>query len=141
MIKLAALREVVKAACPVLRADPDKLLVFADEGKVVAHGTGSLGFEYQYTGHLVITDMSGDADALFVAVLAWAQVNQPELLAVNDPTQSITFEADIVNHEAYDLSIKLKLSEAVRVTAGVGGVQQIHHVAEEVPEWRRTGLV
>ena len=141
MIKLAALREVVKAALPALAKDPSKLLVFADEGKVVAHGTGALSFEYHYTGNLILTDQSAGADEVMAALLAWAAVNQPDLLAVNDERNTITFQADIVNHDTFDLSIKLPLTEAVRVTTNAGGVRQFHHVQEEAPEWTRTGLL
>jgi hypothetical protein len=141
MIKLAALREVAKAAIPALAKDPSKLLVFADEGKTVAHGTGSLSFEYHYTGHLILTDMSDGADEVMAALLAWAQVNQPELLAVNDERHNITFEVDIVNHDAFDLSIKVPLTETVRVTTDAAGARHIHHVQEEAPEWMRQGLV
>lgn len=141
MIKLAALREVVKGAIAELAKDPSKLHVFADEGRVVAHGTGSLSFVYHYTGNLILTDMIGGADEVMAALLAWASVNQPELLAVNDERHNITFEVDIVNHDAFDLSIKLSLTEDVRVTTDTAGARQIQHVAEDAPEWTRTGLL
>lgn len=143
MIKPASLREAVKQAVRALQDDPSKLLVFVDEGSTVAHGTGSLSFEYRYTLNLILTDMQGSADPVMVAVLEWAQVNQPELLAVNQERErnGITFEVDQVNHDTYDLSIKLPLSEAVRVTKDGTGARQIHHVAEQAPEWTREGLV
>lgn len=140
MIKLAALREVVKAAVPALAKDPSKLLVFADEGRTVAHGTTALSFEYRYTGNLILTDQNSGTDEVMAALLAWATVHQPDLLAVNDERNTITFEVDIVNHDTFDLSIKIPLTEAVRVTVGAGGVRQFQHIQEEAPEWMREGL-
>lgn len=141
MIKLASLRQAIKAAIPALSNDPDKLIVFADEGRAVANGTGSLSFEYHYTANLILTDMTGSADEVMVAVLAWAQFNQPDLLAVNDERNNIAFEVDILNHGAYDLSIKVELKEGVRVTTSAGGAPQIQHIQEEPAEWTRTGLL
>lgn len=140
MIKPAALREVVKAAIPSLSQNPDKLLVFADDGKVVASGTAALSFEYRYTLNLILTDLTGSADTVMAAVLEWAKVNQPELVA-NDEHNSLTFEVDHINHEAYDLSIKLPLSEAVKVSRGAGGALTFSHVQENAPEWMHTGTL
>lgn len=143
MIKPASLRAAIKAAIPALQDDPSKLLVFVDEGSTVAHGTGSLSFEYRYTLNLILTDMQGSADPIMVALLEWAQVNQPELLAVNQDRarDGITFEVDQATHDTYDLSIKLPLSESVTVTKGANGAHAIAHVAEEAPEWTRVGFV
>lgn len=141
MKKPAELRQAVKAAIPALANDPDKLLVFADEGRVLSHGTSLLSFEYRYTLNLILTDMTGSADEVMLAVMTWAQVNQPELLAVNDERNNVTFEVDQVTHDTYDLSLKLPLSEAVRVTVDQDGRRVIEHVDEEAPEWARVGLV
>lgn len=137
MIKPAALREAVKKVLPALQNDPSKLLVFVDKGQIVSPGPGSLSFEYRYTLNLILTDISGSADAVMVAILEWAQVNQPELLAVSDDRNTITFEVDQVTHDTYDLSIELPLTEAVRVTKDAAGAQQIRHVVETAPEWAR----
>ena len=40
-----SLRQHLAAAIPDLQRDPDRLLVFADEGNVVANATASLSFE------------------------------------------------------------------------------------------------
>mgnify|MGYP002757642916 CR=1 FL=1 len=138
MIKPGTLREAVKKAVPALQDDPGKLLVFVDKGRVLSHGPGSLSFEYAYTLNLVLTDMTGSADPIMVAVLEWAQVNQPELLVVNEKRNTISFEVDQLTHDSYDLSIELPLTEAVTVTQDGAGARQIQHVVEQAPEeWMR----
>lgn len=135
MIKPAALREVVKAAVPALQEDPSKLLVFVDKGRVLSPGPKGLSFEYGYTLNLILTDISGSADPVMVAILEWAAVNQPELLKVNDDSNIITFEVDHGTHDTYDLSIELPLTESVRVARDNAGALQIRHLVETAPDW------
>lgn len=141
MIKPASLRAAIAAAVPDLAANPDKFHVFADAGALAAVGTGSLSFEYRYTLNLILTDFADDADLVMIALLGWVHRNQPDLL--NNPTtrsSAITFEVDHLNNATCDLSIKLPLSESVRVTTGADGKPVITHKQEPVPEWETTGL-
>ena len=141
MIKPASLREAIAAAVPDLAANPDKFLVFADAGVLAAVGTGSLSFEYRYTLNLILTDFAGDADLVMIALLEWVHMNQSDLL--NNPntrSSAITFEVDHLNNATCDLSIKLPLSESVRVTADANGKPVITHKQEPVPEWMAIGL-
>jgi len=131
MYKPKSLRAHLKSAVADLAQNPDKLLVFADEGNTVATGTNSLSFEYRYKLNVIITDYSGDADAVMVALLAWVAVHQIDIL--NHPElrkTGIGFEVDFNNHETIDLSIKLAVTERVVVKrAGTGGVE-VRHPAE-----------
>lgn len=141
MNKPASLRDAIAAALPDLAANPDKFLVFADAGAIVATGTPSLSFEYRYTLNLILTDFAGDADLVFVALIAWVQRHQSDLL--NNPdkrARAITFEVDHLNNATCDLSIKLPLAETVRVTTGADGAQVITHLQEPTPEWETMGL-
>lgn len=141
MIKPASLRAAIAAAVPDLAANPDKFLVFADAGALASTGTGSLSFEYRYTLNLILTDFADDADAVMVALLAWVHRNQSDLL--NNPNTrntAITFEVDHLNNATCDLSIKLPLTESVRVTIGEDGKPIIKHKEEPVPEWQTAGL-
>jgi len=70
MYKPNSLRQHLAAAIPDLQRDPDRLLVFADEGNVVASATASLSFEYRFKLNLIVTDDAGDADAIMVALIA-----------------------------------------------------------------------
>ncbi|AIY42552.1 Phage tail protein [Collimonas arenae] len=111
MYKPKSLREHLIAAKPDLQRNPDKLLVFADEDNVVATGTGSLSFLYQYKLNAIITGYSGDPDAIMAPLLAWVAVHQVGLLG--NPEQrktSIGFEVDFNNYETMDLAITLALN-------------------------------
>lgn len=140
MIKPASLRAAIAAAAPELKTAPDKFLVFVDAGTIVSISTSLPSFEYRYTLNLILTDFAGDADQVFVSLLAWVRINQSELMD-NDTLRksAITFEVDHLNGDTCDISIKLPLTEAVRVTQDAGGAYQVQHPAEPVPEWRYTG--
>lgn len=141
MNKPDSLRTAITAAVPDLVKNPERLLVFADEGAIVNTGTKSLSFEYRYTINLILTDFSGDADAVMVALLAWVKVHQSELLDnFSKQAKGITFEVDHINHKTCDLSIKLDLTEAVKVTTDEDGKHTITHAQEPVPEWTLTSL-
>ena len=131
MYKPNSLRQHLAAAIPDLQRDPDRLLVFADEGNVVASATASLSFEYRFKLNLIVTDYAGDADAIMVALIAWLKVHQLDLMA-NEETRKhgIAFEVDFNNHETVDISIKLGLTERVAVKTGEAGRLDIKHLAE-----------
>jgi hypothetical protein len=134
MYKPKSLRAHLTAASADLRTNPDKLLVFADEGNTIAAGTGSLSFEYRYKLNVIITDYSGDPDAIMVPLLAWVSVHQRELLSNPDLRKNgIGFEVDFNNHETIDLSIKLDLTERVAVKNAGAGRLEVRHLAEPQP--------
>jgi hypothetical protein len=142
MNKAATFRRAIADAVPALKTDPDKLLVFVDAGNVVATAAPSLSFEYRYTLNVIVTDFAGDADAVFVALIVWVQVNQPDLLANDDNRKSgIAFEVDHLTQSTCDLSIKLKLTESVVVGKDGNGVQTIKHVDEPVYEWNLDSFI
>ena len=131
MYKPNSLRQHLAAAIPELQRDPDRLVVFVDEGNVVATATASLSFEYRFKLNLIVTDYAGDADAIMVAMIAWLKVHQAELMASEEQRKrGISFEVDFNNHETVDISIKLDLSERVIVKRGEGGRHDIQHAAE-----------
>lgn len=131
MLKPASLRADLTGQCPWLAANPDKLLVFIDSGRIRNTGGASLSFEYRYTLNLVATDYQGHPSALIVPILAWLRTNQPEAALNPDLNeQAFTFEADILNHSTMDLSIKLVLSERVVVTEDTTGALTIEHMPE-----------
>jgi hypothetical protein len=65
----------------------------------------------------------------------WLRVNQIELLDNPDKRQTgITFEADIIDHDKVDLSIKLQLTERVIVKDQGNGKLDISIADEPQPE-------
>lgn len=115
MYKPASLRTFLTAANAELARDPDRLLVFIDEGSLRATYAPGLSFEYGYTLNLVFTDYAGHPDAIMVPLLIWLRQHQPELLANPDNRDKLQFEADILANDAVDLSIKIPLTERVGV--------------------------
>lgn len=142
MNKATSLRRALTVAVPSLAIDPDKLLVFIDAGNIIGTGAVSLSFDYAYTLNVIIEDFAGDADTVFVAVMAWVRRNQSDLLTNDDLRKSgISFETDQLTQTTCDLSIKLRLTESVVVGTNDAGEQTIEHVDEPVPEWDVNGLI
>lgn len=135
MKKPGTLRAALVAALPALATDPDKLLVFIDAGSLRASYAPGLSYEYAYTLNIMLTDYAGDPDAVMVPLLMWVRVNQTELMDNIDQRQAgISFEADIIDHDSCDLSIKLSLTERVIVKQLPGGRLDITHPDEPQPE-------
>ncbi len=131
MLKPASLRTAIEAALPELKRNPDRLLVFIDEGGIRCTSAASLSFEYTYTLNLVVTDYAQHADTLMVPVLAWVAKNQPELLANPERQRDgIRFEADLLNKQSMDLSIHITLTERVIVRTAPDGGITAEHVGE-----------
>lgn len=130
MIKPASLRAAIEAALPELKRNPDRLLVFIDEGGIRCTAAASLSFEYSYTLQVVVTDYARHADTIMVPVLAWVAHNQPELLANPDRRDGIRFEADLINHKSMDLAVSIQLTERVVVTTHQDGTYTAEHVPE-----------
>jgi hypothetical protein len=113
------LRRVLLAHVPDLKANPDRLSLFIDKGRVMA-SAGSLGFVCAYTLNVVVQDYSGDVPALLVPVLAWIAEAQPTLLQ-NADRQPFTFGAELMDEKAADVSIYIELTETVQVQANPEG--------------------
>lgn len=130
MYKPDSLRAVLTAANPELARDPDRLVVFIDEGNLVATFAPGLSFEYRYVLNLVLTDYAGHPDAVMVPLLIWIQEHQSELLANPDNRGRISFEADVLANDRVDLSIKIPLTERVGVHPRSGGGHNVQHYPE-----------
>ncbi|MYM70530.1 phage tail protein [Pseudoduganella sp. FT55W] len=140
MNKPGSLRAAIAAAAPELKTSPDKFNVFIDGGTIVSISTSMPSFEYRCTINLILLDFAGDADQVFIALLAWVRTNQPDLMDNDTLRQSaIKFEVDHLNNETCDISITLPLTESVRVTRDAAGAYQVQHLQEPVPDWRTTG--
>ena len=129
MNKPEGLRAHLVAALPMLQQNPDRLLVFIDEGGIVSTYVDSLAFEWRYTLNLIFTDLSAHPDEIAVPLLEWLRVNQPELLGNPERRNDIRFEADVLANDRIDLSIKIPLTERVGVRVE-GGQTVVEHFAE-----------
>lgn len=130
MFKPDSLRAHLVAAIPELARDPDKLLVFIDDGSIVSRLAPGLSFEYRYQLQLVLTDFAAHPDSVMVPLLTWLRVQQPELLANHANAERIGFQADILAHDKVDLAITLPLTERVGVHARPEGGHDVQHYPE-----------
>jgi hypothetical protein len=65
-----------------------------------------------------------------IPLLQWLRANEPALLQNPDKAkEAITFEAEILNHQSYDLRLQVKLTERVQVT-GDGASMTANHLGE-----------
>lgn len=116
MKKPQSLRAHLLDAIPELRRDPERILIFVDEGALRSTMANGLSFEYAYTLNMILTDYAGDLAAVSIPILDWVRVNQSELLANLDKVKSgIKFEAEILANDKVDLAIQIPLTERVIV--------------------------
>jgi len=131
MYKPESLRAHLMAAVPGLPQNPDKLLIFADEGSMRCTAAVGLSFEWAYNLNLIFTDYAGDPDTIAVALFAWLRVHQLELLQnLERGKEAVRFEAELLNNDAVDLSVTIPLTERVIVKQGQGGELTIEHPPE-----------
>lgn len=131
MNKPESLRGHLLTTVPELHKNPDRLLVFIDNGTIRSTAAPGLSFEYSYTLNVILTDYPGHPDAVAIPLLAWLLVNQPELLTnLEKGKTAIQFEADILDDSKVDLSLKLPLTERVIVKQQPDGSLQVSHPDE-----------
>jgi len=146
MNKPDSLREHLTAAIPELRKNPDRLLVFIDNGTLRSTAAPGLSFEYSYTLNLIFTDFAGHPDSIAIPLFAWLLVHQRELMEnPNKAQDAVQFEADILDNKKVDLSITLPLTERVIVKRQEDGTLQVIHPPEpqvdeafEAKHWQMT---
>lgn len=112
MLKPDSLRNALYKSVPVLRDNPDMIHLFADNGKIAATLARSMSFEKQYTLNVVVTDFTGELDLLFVPIMAWLRVNQPDIMTTDEGMKKgFTFNIDLNSNSSIDISINLLLTE------------------------------
>lgn len=135
MIKPASLRTALVAALPEFQADPDRLSIFVDKGRIVSRLTPGLAYEYRYRLRMFVEAFTASPDSVMVPLLLWLRVNQPELfLRFGRDDDTLIFEADILDQGSWDIAISFDLTEAVQLTARIDGSGwDITHLPEPQP--------
>jgi len=114
MNKPGSLRDALIKGLPDLALDPQKLLIFAERGSVVATGEPGESWEYAYQLTVIVQDFAGDMDALTATVLRWLAVEQPDLLlSTENRRNGIRFEAELMTAELADVQMQLDITEPV----------------------------
>ncbi|MBZ9576723.1 phage tail protein [Modicisalibacter sp. MOD 31.J] len=129
MKKLTALRNHLLASIPGLANDPDRLLMFIQDGRVAFHRGEHLSHEYRVPAQIVLTDYSGTLDTVMVPLLQWLAHYQPDLT----PDEAVTLEAEILANDRWDLALTVMLTE--RVVALVDCEQGRIDVKHLMPEY------
>ncbi len=131
MNKLKTLRAAVEAAIPDLRRNPDRLVIFAERGAIASTSRASLSFEYRYQVELLFTNFSSHVDLAVVAVMSWVRDNEPLIFdRWRQTKEGIEFDAELLSETEVDLSIRLPLTERVKVTPREDGGLDILHLGE-----------
>lgn len=126
MQKPERLKSILLQAVSGLAKDPTKLSMFIDEGRIAAHRSRSLSFEYRYKLSIVVMDYAGEVDDLMIPILAWIADEQPDLLERGEQ-EPFSFESEILDTNAADVSIEIQLTERVTVERTAEGLRPTHH--------------
>ncbi|NWD56294.1 phage tail protein [Pseudomonas veronii] len=131
MNKPESLRAHLLATVAEFKHDPDRLLIFIDNGKVRCTAAHTLSFEYSFDVQIILTAFAGHPDSVILPILGWLSVNQSELLENLDKVKTgIQFEADILDKDKVDLSITLPLTERVVIGTDDQGKTTVKHPGE-----------
>lgn len=131
MNKPESLRTHLLATIGELKHNPDRLLIFIDNGRIRCTAAASLSFEYSFDLQVILTDFAGHPDSVMLPVLGWLKVNQADLLEnLSKSAEGIQFEADILDNSKVDLSLTLSLTERVIVGEDADGKTTIRHPGE-----------
>lgn len=123
MKKPQLLKDFLLDALPELQNNPDRILIFVDDGSIKNTLAMGLSFEYEYTLTLVLTDYAKDLASISVPLFDWLRVHQSELLAnLEKVNQGISFEAEILNNNSVDLVMTIPLTERVIVKRQVNQI-------------------
>ncbi|NNA66212.1 phage tail protein [Pseudomonas gessardii] len=131
MNKPESLRAHLLATVAEFKHNPDRLLIFIDNGKVHCTAAQSLSFEYSFDLQIILTEFAGHPDSVMLPILGWLSVNQSDLLENLDKVKTgIQFEADILDKNKVDLSLTLPLTERVVVSTDDQGNTTVKHPNE-----------
>ena len=131
MNKAESLRAHLLATVAEFKHDPDRMMIFIDNGKVRCTAAKSLSFEYSFDLQIVLAAFAGHPDSIMLPLLGWLSVNQSELLENLDKEKNgFKFEAEILSKELVDLSITLPLTEKVIVGQDDQGNTTVKHPNE-----------
>jgi len=135
MRKPSSLRTALTAALPELKRNPDRLVIWVEDGAVRARQTAGDSFSFEYPLSILLREIATDIAILVHAINRWLRVNQPDLLAAGK-RDSFKFETDILDNDTADIVFTLDLTEAVAVAPkpeAEGGGWSIDYVAEPDP--------
>lgn len=128
MKKIADLRGYLEQRIPGLKRNPDQLLVFIEDGRIIFYPAANYSHNYKTAARVIVTDWKGKTDDLIIAVLEWMSVREPGF----NPETAIKFDLEILDKETVDIAFTLEITERV-VVAMDNGKRIITHDLPEPP--------
>lgn len=121
MKKPDSLRAALSAIFPEFARDPNRLHLWIEDGMIRCHAGDravgeNLSFTLEYSLNLWIENWAQETILIWIVVLDWLQLNQPDLLTASKSPGSLPFEADLLSEKATDIGLELKLTESVIAT-------------------------
>ena len=132
MKKPTELRKALTAALPELKRNPDRLVIWVEDGAIRARQTEDASFSFEYPLSVLLREIQTDIAVIVHAINRWLRVNQPDLLAAGN-RDSFKFETDILDNGTADIVFTLDLVEAVKVAEDPAGGWSLDYVAEPDP--------
>lgn len=138
MKKPDSLRAKLTEGLPDLARDPNRLRIWIEEGHVRCHAQdpelgGNLSFTLEYKLTVVIEGWAQSQLLIWILLIDWLRVQQPDLLTPANSRTAIPFEADLLSEKEADISFDLKLTEPVKVTRRPDGGFDMQVIAESDP--------
>ena len=132
MQKPTSLRKALMSALPELRDQPDRLVIWVEDGAVRCRETPDHGFAFEYPLAILISEASTDIAIIAHAVNRWLRVNQPDRLTAGQG-DSYKFEADILDNATADIALTIQLTEDIKVAEMPDGSWSIDYLVEPDP--------
>lgn len=132
MQKPKRLRETLMSRLPELANEPDRLVIWVEQGAIKARQTESHSFSFSYTLSILLVEVATDVAIIAHAINRWLRIEQSDLLT-GGSGDSYAFEADILDNGASDVSITLALSEEVAIAENEDGSWSVDYQAEPDP--------
>jgi len=135
MIKPNSLRAALAAIFPEFDIDPNRLHLWVEEGHVRCHAADpavgeDLSFSIEYTLKVWIEKWDKPSIAVWIVLLDWLRVQQPDLLTPAQSKTAIPFEADLLSETEADLGFDLTLTEPVKAIRREDGGFDMQVIAE-----------
>ncbi|CAL4868202.1 hypothetical protein MMA231_02477 [Asticcacaulis sp. MM231] len=121
MEKPKSLRALLCKCIPDLVDNPSKIEMYAHAGKIRAWlSKEHMSYEYHYDLEITVLNFSAPPDTVFMPIVAWLASHEVAALQNHD-RNAFDFEVDILDEHTVDISITLKLTEAIDVIPRKGG--------------------
>jgi len=137
-----SLRERLTAAFPDdFGHDATRLEMWIEQGNVRCHAGQNLNFSVEYTLSVSIANWSRESVLIWVVLLDWLRVQQPDLVTAAKSVAAIPFEVDLISTTTADIGFDLRLSEPVIVTRREDGGFDMRIEAEPDPLFPEAGPI